>query len=100
MPYLNYPLQKHLSYVQKKAIYDNYATVSLKNLITTQFNFSNLNFNTHLKQLPNEGKNTPTYASYIVGYSELNEEQKSRDYLKRFSDQFNGPFLVNQPLKK
>ena len=49
----------------------------------------------NLKQLPNEGKNTPTYASYIVGYSELNEEQKARDYLKRFSDQFNGPFLVS-----
>ena len=33
VPYLNYPIQKHLSYVQKKAIYDNYATVSLKILL-------------------------------------------------------------------
>lgn len=48
-----------------------------------------------LKQLPNEGRNMPEYASYVVGYTELNDDVKARDYFNRMSTYFNGPFLVN-----
>lgn len=33
--------------------------------------------------------------SFVVGYSELNEDTKARDYLNRMSAYFNGPFLVS-----
>jgi hypothetical protein len=46
------------------------------------------------KQLPNDGKNILTYASYVVGYSELREEQKTKEYFNRMNNHFNGPFQV------
>ena len=36
----------------------------------------------------------PAYASFLVGYTELNEEQKARDYLDKMYKHFNGPFQV------
>ncbi len=30
VPFLNYPVQKQLSYAQKKALYDSYANVSTR----------------------------------------------------------------------
>jgi hypothetical protein len=39
VPYLNYPVQKHLSYAQKKAIYDSYANVSAKKKSTFDSSF-------------------------------------------------------------
>lgn len=51
----------------------------------------------NFKQLPNEGRNMQTYASYVVGYTELNEETKARDYFtNKMGSYFNGPFLVNK----
>lgn len=38
----------------------------------------------------------PAYASFVTGYSELNEDVKARDYLNKMSSYFNGPFLVSQ----
>lgn len=71
VPFLNYPVQKYFEYAQKKAIYDNYAI-----------------------QLPNESKNILTYASYVVGYSELREENKAKEYFNRMANHFIGPFNV------
>jgi hypothetical protein len=45
VPYLNYPVQKHLSYAQKKAIYDSYSNVSeakKKSTFDSSFIFSYL----------------------------------------------------------
>jgi hypothetical protein len=36
-----------------------------------------------------------SYASIVVGYTELNEENKARDYFSRMANYFNGPFLVS-----
>ena len=47
------------------------------------------------KQLTNDGRNLLSYASFIVGYIELNEETRSKDYLQRFSNHFSGPFMVH-----
>ena len=54
-----------------------------------------LSFLIYLKQLTNEGANLMSFASYVVGYSELNEENKAREYLNKFYSYFNGPFQVN-----
>ena len=35
-----------------------------------------------------------SFASYVVGYIELNEENKAREYLNKFYSYFNGPFQV------
>ncbi len=35
-----------------------------------------------------------SFASYVVGYSELNEDNKAREYLSKFNTYFNGPFQV------
>ena len=56
-----------MTYMQKKSVYDMYAS---------------------------ESKNLMSYASFLVGYIELNEEHKARDYMKRQADQFNEPFQV------
>ncbi|CAF0704348.1 unnamed protein product [Brachionus calyciflorus] len=70
-PYLNYPLGKHLTYTQKKILYDSYAM-----------------------QLQPEGKSLLAYSSFLVGYSELNEEKKAQDYLSRMSNHFSEPFMI------
>lgn len=36
----------------------------------------------------------PSYASFMVGYIELNEDAKAREYLTRMYNHFSGPFLV------
>jgi len=40
VPFLNYPVQKHLSYAQKKAIYDSYANVSPNKKFHREFTYS------------------------------------------------------------
>jgi hypothetical protein len=35
-----------------------------------------------------------SYAAFTVGYMELNEELKAKEYFNRLSNHFNGPFLV------
>jgi hypothetical protein len=53
--------------------------------ITFKFSFQNLKA---------DGSSLLSYASYAVGYMELNEEQKSKDYVKQMSNYFNEPFQV------
>lgn len=67
VPFLNFPAQKQMTYMQKKSVYDSYAS---------------------------ESKNLMSYASFMVGYLELNEERKAREYMKRQANQFNEPFQV------
>ncbi len=55
VPFLNYPILKQISYNQKKTLLDTYQA-----------------------QLPNDGKNMPGYASFLVGYMELNEDVKAK----------------------
>lgn len=46
------------------------------------------------QQLVSDGRNMPALMSFVVGYSELNEDTKAREYLSRMGTYFNGPFLV------
>ena len=52
------------------------------------------NFILKFKQVSSDGKHTLSYASFVAGYLEINEENKARNYFERIATHFNGPFLV------
>ena len=68
---MNFPIQKQMTYAQKKSIYDHYAP-----------------------SLNDNGADMLAYGSFLVGYLELNEEQKANEYMKKASSHFSEPFHV------
>jgi len=72
VPYLNFPLQKQMTYGQKKSIYDTYSA-----------------------SLPEpNGRTLLSYASFLVGFMELNEEHRAKEYMKKQGSHFSEPFQV------
>jgi hypothetical protein len=44
--------------------------------------------------LTNDGSHSLTYASYVVGYLELNEDHRAKEYMSKLLAHFSGPFNV------
>lgn len=68
---MNFPVQKQMTYAQKKSIYDSYE-----------------------RSLNDNGPDMLAYGSFLVGKLELNEEESAEKYRKKASSHFSEPFQV------